>query len=64
MAPLVDVNGKISHKVQNPVSSKKFTPPQFGSPDLCHRCGKTVYLAEKMMGAGSVSSLKSVFKQM
>lgn len=28
---------------------------KFGSTDVCPRCGKAVYMAEKMMGGGSVS---------
>lgn len=27
--------------------------PKFGSTDVCPRCGKAVYMAEKMMGGGS-----------
>jgi len=28
---------------------------KFGSSDRCPRCGKAVYMAEKIIGAGSVS---------
>lgn len=27
---------------------------KFGGADKCPRCGKTVYMAEKIVGAGSV----------
>jgi len=27
--------------------------PRFGGADICPRCGKAVYMAEKMMGGGS-----------
>lgn len=30
-------------------------PPKYGSSDQCPRCGKTVFIAEKIVGAGSVS---------
>ena len=29
--------------------------PKFGGSNVCPRCGKSVYAAEKVMGAGSVS---------
>ncbi len=29
---------------------------KFGGADRCPRCGKTVYMAEKIVGAGSVCS--------
>lgn len=28
---------------------------KWGGPDICPRCGKVVYMAEKMMGGGAVS---------
>lgn len=31
------------------------TKPKWGGAEICPRCGKAVYMAEKMMGGGSVS---------
>ena len=35
---------------------------KFGSSDKCPRCGKSVYIAEKIVGAGSVSTVHSYFQ--
>ncbi len=40
----------ISHTNGNGISK-----PKWGGADICPRCGKAVYMAEKMMGGGSVS---------
>lgn len=39
--------------LQAPVVSKS-SQPRWGGADICPRCGKAVYMAEKMMGGGSV----------
>lgn len=39
--------------LQAPVVPKS-SQPRWGGADICPRCGKAVYMAEKMMGGGSV----------
>jgi len=41
-----------SMNAARPVSSG--IKPKFGGADLCRRCGKAVYIAEKMLGGGGI----------
>lgn len=41
----------VAPKTAAPVSI--YGRPKFGGTDVCPRCGKAVYMAEKMMGGGS-----------
>ena len=41
----------------SPPISQTNGKPKWGGADICPRCGKAVYMAEKMMGGGSVSGL-------
>ncbi|KAK2715775.1 cysteine and glycine-rich protein 1-like [Artemia franciscana] len=53
------VRSNVSHLAQahvapllGPPAPKPTGPKKFGGADLCARCGKAVYMAEKMMGGG------------
>ncbi|RWS14992.1 Cysteine and glycine-rich protein 2-like protein [Dinothrombium tinctorium] len=39
--------------VKNGTATANGNKPKFGGADICPRCGKAVYMAEKMMGGGS-----------
>lgn len=45
------------HRPTNNQNTSKFAQKP-ASSDLCPRCGKTVYAAEKVLGAGSVRTVK------
>lgn len=42
------------HQPTNNQNTSKFAQ-RFGASDVCPRCGKAVYAAEKTIGAGAVS---------
>lgn len=48
------------HQPTNNPNASKFAQ-KFGSSDVCPRCGKAVYAAEKVVGAGNVSDFSVVF---
>ena len=48
-----NVIGSVNNNNNNQVRNK------WGGSDICARCGKAVYMAEKMMGGGAVSYLLS-----
>lgn len=48
------------HQPTNNPNASKFAQ-KFGSSDVCPRCGKAVYAAEKVVGAGNVSDFSPVF---
>lgn len=49
-----------AHQPTNNPNTSKFAQKAGGS-DMCPRCGKTVYAAEKVIGGGNVSGSKTVY---
>lgn len=51
IAPKITAQTNSNSSIKQTNGSK----PKWGGADICPRCGKAVYMAEKMMGGGSVS---------
>lgn len=57
---LIFSHRQASHQPTNNPNASKFAQ-KFGSSDVCPRCGKAVYAAEKVVGAGNVRDFSPVF---